>query len=135
MSHHRIIIIGAGAAGLGMAITLQEFNIKDVLIIEKGTIGHSFKHWPLSTKTITPSFTTNGFGMPDMNAIAKDTSPAFTFNEEHLSGKRCAEYLSLVATHYNLNVKTNTNVSRNIHRWCISCNQRTMVFIPQIIYL
>ena len=63
-----------------------KFNIKDVLIIEKGTIGHSFKHWPLSTKTITPSFTTNGFGMPDMNAIAKDTSPAFTFNEEHLSG-------------------------------------------------
>lgn len=50
--------------------------------------------------------------MPDMNAIAKDTSPAFTFNEEHLSGKRYAEYLSLVATHYNLNVKTNTNVSR-----------------------
>ena len=112
MSHHRVIIIGAGAAGVGMAITLQEFYIKDVLIVEKGSIGHSFKHWPLSTKTITPSFTTNGFGMPDMNAIAKDTSPAFTFNEEHLSGKRYAEYLSLVATHYNLNVKTNTNVSR-----------------------
>ncbi|MDU3980390.1 MAG: NAD(P)-binding domain-containing protein, partial [Staphylococcus epidermidis] len=81
MSHHRVIIIGAGAAGVGMAITLQ------------GSIGHSFKHWPLSTKTITPSFTTNDFGMPDMNAIAKDTSPAFTFNEEHLSGKRYAEYL------------------------------------------
>ena len=112
MSHHRVIIIGAGAAGVGMAITLQEFCIKDVLIVEKGSIGHSFKHWPLSTKTITPSFTTNDFGMPDMNAIAKDTSPAFTFNEEHLSGKRYAEYLSLVATHYNLNVKTNTNVSR-----------------------
>ena len=32
MSHHRVIIIGAGAAGVGMAITLQEFYIKDVLI-------------------------------------------------------------------------------------------------------
>lgn len=35
MSHHRVIIIGAGAAGVGMAITLQEFCIKDVLIVEK----------------------------------------------------------------------------------------------------
>ena len=35
MSHHRVIIIGAGAAGVGMAITLQEFYIKDVLIVEK----------------------------------------------------------------------------------------------------
>ena len=40
MSHHRVIIIGAGAAGVGMAITLQEFYIKDVLIVEKGSIGH-----------------------------------------------------------------------------------------------
>ncbi|MFI8613864.1 NAD(P)/FAD-dependent oxidoreductase, partial [Staphylococcus capitis] len=112
MSHHRVIIIGAGAAGVGMAITLQEFCIKNVLIVEKGSIGNSFKHWPISTKTITPSFTTNGFGMPDMNAIAKDTSPAFTFNKEHLSGNNYAQYISLVAEHYNLNVKTTTNVSR-----------------------
>ena len=35
---------------VGMAITLQEFYIKDVLIVEKGSIGHSFKHWPLSTR-------------------------------------------------------------------------------------
>lgn len=35
MSHHRVIIIGAGAAGVGMAITLQEFCIKDVLIVER----------------------------------------------------------------------------------------------------
>ena len=35
MSHHRVIIIGAGAAGVGMAITLQEFYIKDVLIVER----------------------------------------------------------------------------------------------------
>ena len=35
MSHHRVIIIGAGAAGVGMAITLQEFCIKDVLIVKR----------------------------------------------------------------------------------------------------
>ena len=28
MSHHRIIIIGAGAAGVGMAITLQNSILK-----------------------------------------------------------------------------------------------------------
>ena len=59
--HHSIIIVGAGAAGIGMAITLQDFNLSDVLILEKNSIGHSFKQWPKSTRTITPSFTTNGF--------------------------------------------------------------------------
>lgn len=33
--HHSIIIVGAGAAGIGMAITLQDFNLSDVLILEK----------------------------------------------------------------------------------------------------
>jgi len=53
--HRRVIIIGAGAAGIGMAITLKDFDFEDVLIIEKGTIGDSFSHWPKSTQTITPS--------------------------------------------------------------------------------
>lgn len=74
MQHHKVAIIGAGAAGIGMAITLKDFGITDVIILEKGTVGHSFKHWPKSTRTITPSFTSNGFGMPDMNAISMDTS-------------------------------------------------------------
>ncbi|MGT0243781.1 NAD(P)-binding domain-containing protein [Staphylococcus aureus] len=77
-------IIGAGAAGIGMAITFKRFRYNRCRSVEKGTVGHSFKHWPKSTLTITPSFTSNGFGMPDMNAISMDTSPAFTFNEEHI---------------------------------------------------
>ncbi len=45
MQHHKVAIIGAGAAGIGMAITLKDFGITDVIILEKGTVGHSFKHW------------------------------------------------------------------------------------------
>lgn len=109
--HHSIIIVGAGAAGIGMAITLQDFNLSDVLILEKNSIGHSFKQWPKSTRTITPSFTTNGFGMPDINAVSIDTSPAFTFKEEHLSGSTYGEYLELISQHYQLNVETKTTVN------------------------
>ncbi|REI21970.1 pyridine nucleotide-disulfide oxidoreductase [Staphylococcus felis] len=108
--HHRIVIIGAGAAGIGMAVTLKTLNVEDVLVIERGTIGHSFKQWPQTTRTITPSFTSNGFGMPDMNAISMDTSPAFTFNTEHLSGETYAEYLEVVAKHYGLHISTQTEV-------------------------
>lgn len=108
--HHRVIIIGAGAAGIGMAVTLKQMQMEDVLVIEKDTIGHSFKHWPKSTRTITPSFTSNGFGMPDMNAISKDTSPAFTFNEEHVSGETYAEYLEIVADHFEIDIATMTKV-------------------------
>lgn len=57
-----------------MAITMKTLHVEDVCVIEAGAIGQSFKNWPKSTRTITPSFTSNGFGMPDMNAIAKDTS-------------------------------------------------------------
>ncbi|SUK03283.1 pyridine nucleotide-disulfide oxidoreductase family protein [Staphylococcus agnetis] len=108
--HHRVVIIGAGAAGIGMAVTFKMLNMEDVCIIEKNSIGHSFTQWPKSTRTITPSFTSNGFGMPDMNAISIDTSPAFTFNEEHVSGETYAEYLEIVADHYDVQVETETTV-------------------------
>ncbi len=49
--------------------------------------------------------------MPDMNAISMDTSPAFTFNEEHISGETYAEYLQVVANHYELNIFENTVVT------------------------
>lgn len=53
--------------------------------------------------------------MPDMNAIAKDTSPTFTFSEEHLFGETYADYLALVAHYYDLDITINTNVSRVTH--------------------
>lgn len=112
MKNHKIIIVGAGAAGIGFAVTLHRLNIKDFIILEKGNIGDSFLKWPKTTRFITPSFTSNGFGFPDLNAIAPDTSPAFTFSKEHLSGAEYAEYLHLVAKHYDLPIYKETAVEQ-----------------------
>ena len=107
-----IIIIGAGAAGIGLGITLKQLGVDDVLILEKDDIGQSFKNWSPETRFITPSFTSNGFGMPDLNAISLHTSPAYTLGKEHLSGKDYANYLSLVADTYNLSIMTNEMVDQ-----------------------
>ena len=111
MKQHRVIIIGAGAAGIGMGVTFKELGMEDVCILEKEDIGATFKKWPKSTKTITPSFTSNGFGIPDLNAVTKDTSPAFTFKTEHISGDTYAEYLEVVADHYALPITTGVTVT------------------------
>lgn len=111
MTHYKIIVIGAGAAGIGFGAALKQLEIDDYLILEKGHIGDSFLKWPRTTRFITPSFTTNGFGFPDINAVVPDTSPAFSFQKEHLSGRECAEYLHLVAMHYDLAIETQTAVT------------------------
>lgn len=110
MKHYQIIIIGAGAAGIGFGAALKRYDINDFLILEQGTVGDSFLKWPRTTQFITPSFTTNGFGFPDINAVVPNTSPAFSFNKEHLSGPEYAHYLSLVAKNDNLPIQTNTQV-------------------------
>lgn len=107
---NKVVIIGAGPAGIGMAIALIEMGLDDILILDKGQVGESFKNWPLSTRFITPSFTTNGFGTPDINAITPHSSPAFTFKKEHISGKDYVQYLEALVQIYNLKVDQHTNV-------------------------
>lgn len=107
----KIIIIGAEAAGIGMGVTLVELGVRDFLILEKNEIGQSFKNWPKETRFITPSFSSNGFGMPDLNAVSVDTSPAYTLGKERLSGADFAEYLELVASEYHLPILANTEVT------------------------
>lgn len=110
MKDYSIVIVGAGAAGIGFGAMLKRFEITDFLILERGDIAQSFLNWPKSTRFITPSFTTNGFGFPDINAVVPNTSPAFTFEKEHLSGKEYANYLHLVAQNYDLPIQTHTSV-------------------------
>lgn len=105
---NKITIIGAGAAGIGMGVILKQLNYPDFQIIEQGEIGDSFQKWPNETRFITSSFTSNGFGMPDLNAVTIDTSPAYTFGMEHLSGRQYAHYLKLVAQAYQLPIIEHT---------------------------
>lgn len=109
-NYRQIVIIGAGAAGIGMAVVLKKFGFEDVCIFEKGAVGESFRNWPKTTRFITPSFTTNGFGFPDINAITPDTSPAFSFDKEHMSGEEYSQYLEAVAEFYDLDILEDTPV-------------------------
>ncbi len=103
-----IVIVGAGAAGLGIASILNETNVNYV-VLDKGNVGNSFNKWPKSMEMITPSFPSNAFGQMDLNSICKATSPAYSFQKEHLNGKEYAKYLQTVVNYFDLIVETNTD--------------------------
>ncbi|MFT4244894.1 MAG: NAD(P)/FAD-dependent oxidoreductase [Candidatus Woesearchaeota archaeon] len=104
-----VTIIGAGPAGLGIAILLQKLGVQ-YEILEKNTVGSTFKRWPKQMKFISPSFTTNYYGFTDLNAICPDTSPAFALHKTFPSGEEYAQYLQGVSEFYELNIKEHTNV-------------------------
>ena len=108
---HEVAIVGAGAAGLGCAVALKEFGVDDIIILDRHEVGASFRRWPQEMRFITPSFTSNAFGLLDLNAIVPGTSPAFTLDREHPSGIAYAKYLDNVADHFELQVKPGIDVS------------------------
>jgi len=105
-----IVIVGAGAAGVGCSVVLKELGIENFTILERHQVGASFTRWPEEMRFITPSFPSHGFGLLDLNAIARKTSPALAFKQEHLTGKQYAFYLQTVADHFELPVQTETEV-------------------------
>ncbi|MEM9274840.1 MAG: NAD(P)/FAD-dependent oxidoreductase [Cyanobacteria bacterium P01_F01_bin.143] len=105
-----VVIVGAGAAGIGCGVLLKDLGIENFVILERHHIGASFSRWPEEMRFITPSFPSHGFGLLDLNAVVLNTSPAFSFKKEHLSGKEYALYLDGVANHFQLPVKTETEV-------------------------
>ena len=44
--HYDVVIVGAGAAGIGVAIALQHSGVENYLIVDRETIGSSFRSWP-----------------------------------------------------------------------------------------
>jgi len=107
--YYDIVIVGAGPAGIGVSILLQNLGMSYVLL-EKDSVGASFKKWPKETRFISPSFTGNFFKMPDLNSISPDTSPAFDLLTEHPTGEEYAQYLEQVSKHFNLLIETKVEV-------------------------
>ena len=105
-----VAIIGAGAAGVGMSFTIQQLGIERYLAFERDKIGASFAKWTKGMRFITPSFTSNNFGSPHLNAITYNTSPAFTLKEEHPTGEQYAQYLRGVVKGYDLQIQEGIEV-------------------------
>ena len=110
LSGMKIVIIGAGAAGIGMGVVLKKMGF-NFLILEQKSIGQSFLDWPAGTRFISPSFTGNYFGSPDLNAVCPDSSPAYTLGTEHPSGKEYAKYLRDLVNFYQLPMVENAKVT------------------------
>lgn len=107
-----VVVVGGGAAGVGVAITLRHAGIENFIVLERNTVGASFAAWPDETRFITPSFASNSIGMLDLNSIAIGVSPAFNLEVEHPSGKQYASHLQGVAKFFELPIQEQTDVKR-----------------------
>eukprot|EP00535_Pseudo-nitzschia_heimii_P008598 CAMPEP_0197176748 /NCGR_PEP_ID=MMETSP1423-20130617/2562_1 /TAXON_ID=476441 /ORGANISM="Pseudo-nitzschia heimii, Strain UNC1101" /LENGTH=575 /DNA_ID=CAMNT_0042626159 /DNA_START=255 /DNA_END=1982 /DNA_ORIENTATION=+ len=110
-----VVVVGAGAAGIGTALMLTKtfgVNSNRVVIMERGdNVGETFRRWPEEMRFISPSFNQQGWTASfDLNSIASGTSPAYSLHSEHPSGKEYAEYLSAIAKLHKLNVRCRTEV-------------------------
>jgi putative flavoprotein involved in K+ transport len=105
-----VIIVGAGAAGIGCGIILKNLGFEQFALLERYDVGASFARWPEEMRFITPSFPSNAFGLLDLNAVALQTSPAYSLGKEHISGHEFALYLQGLVKHFELPVCMGVNV-------------------------
>ena len=104
------VIVGAGAAGVGMAIALMHAGVENYLIIERNSVGSSFAAWPSETRFITPSFPSNSIGMLDLNSVAIGVSPAYNMRMSTPTGQDFADHLRFLADEFELPIWDQTNV-------------------------
>ena len=108
--NYDVVIVGAGAAGIGVGIALQHIGIKNYLIVDRKSVGSSFRSWPVETRFITPSFPSNSIGMLDLNSVGVGISPAFNMRVEHPNGQEFADHLQFLADYFELPVQEDTDV-------------------------
>ena len=104
-----VVVVGGGAAGIGVSICLRHAGIENFVVIDRQTVGASFSSWPAETRFITPSFPTNSVGMLDLNSIAIGVSPAFSLEVEHPTGAEYASHLRGVAKFFELPIQEETD--------------------------
>jgi len=115
-SEFDVVVVGAGAAGVGIGVALMHAGIENFVIIDRHEVGASFARWPKEMRFITPSFPTNSVGMLDINAVAIGTSPAFSLQEEHPSGRQYAAFLQNLAAFFQLPVRVGIEVNEIVLR-------------------
>ncbi len=111
VKNYDVLIVGAGAAGIGAAVALKHAGVENFLVVDKSEIGATFRRWPQEMRFITPSFPTNSIGMLDLNSIAIGSSPGYSLGVEHPSGPQYAAYLQSVVEHFELPIRTGVFVS------------------------
>ncbi|MBM5585454.1 NAD(P)-binding domain-containing protein [Burkholderia pseudomallei] len=105
-----VTVVGAGPAGIGMALTLAKLPGIRYAVLEGDRIGESFRRWPQQTRFITPSFHSNPFGLSDLNAVDEASSPAIFTGVEHPSGEQYGNYLVFVADGHALSIVSGCKV-------------------------
>jgi len=91
-AHCDVVVVGAGASGVGTAALLVEtfgLDRSRVVLVERGAApGETFRRWPREMRFISPSFNMQGWTQSfDLNAIRHGTSPAYSLHAEHPSGE------------------------------------------------
>jgi len=107
----RVLIVGAGPAGLGISMALKHAGVPDQLVIDAREVGASFSAWPRGMSLLSPSFNSNSFGLTDLNAIDPFTSPADFFKTQHPTGDAYASYLQAIVNQFQLPVSTGVTVN------------------------
>ena len=105
------LVVGAGPAGIGTALALAAVENLTFGVLERGRIGQTFLDWPAQQTFLTPSFTGNGFGATDLNAVHPETSPAFSLGVDYPTGPQYARYLRSVVKHFRVPVLEDTEVT------------------------
>lgn len=122
----QVLIVGAGPAGVGVALALQQAGVAEQLVVDAREIGAAFRTWPRGMSLLTPSFNSNSFGLTDLNAIDPNTSPADYLKTQHPQGPDYADYLEAVALHSQLPVQTGvsvTSVTKDGSGFCVETSQ------------
>ncbi len=107
-----VVIVGAGAAGVGVSVALAHAGIENFVALERHSVGASFAQWPAETRFITPSFPTNSAGMLDLNSVVIGTSAGWSLEVEHPTGRQYAAFLKAVADHFEVPVQEGVDVLR-----------------------